>query len=117
MGGKYGNSEDAKDWYENNENAFLSILYEWVKKDPNGTPIFKPSDWLGIDDELFLVTGERYRTERLKRKYNRFRTKHRYFSELLEHTSVIYDSSSNTVFDAEDVWQMFNQVRIYDYYI
>ena len=117
MGGKNGNSEDAKDWSENNENAFLLILYERVKKDPNGTPIFKPSDWLEMDDELFLVTGERYGTDRLKGKYNRLRTKHRCFSELLEHTGVTYDSSSNTVFATEDVWQMFNQVIIYDYYI
>ena len=45
-GGKNGNSEDAKDWSENNENAFLSILYGWVKKDLNSTHIFKPNDWL-----------------------------------------------------------------------
>ena len=104
MGGKYGNSEDAKDWSENNENAFLSILYERVKKDPNGTPIFKPSDWIEMDDELFLVTGERYGTERLKGKYNRLRTKHRYFSELLEHTGVTYDLSHYSIYFINFIW-------------
>ncbi|XP_050234847.1 uncharacterized protein LOC126683061 [Mercurialis annua] len=109
MGGKHTASEDAKDWHEKNENIFLEILCEKVKKDPNGTPVFKSSDWQEIDDELFLVTGERYEMERLKGKYNRLRIKHRHFSELLDHTGVTYDSSSNVVFAAEDVWQMFNQ--------
>ncbi|PIA31877.1 hypothetical protein AQUCO_04700019v1 [Aquilegia coerulea] len=105
------------DWTDNNENAFLSMLHEKVKRDPKGAPTFKTSDWNAMDNELYLSIGKRYGAERLKGKYNRLRSKHRDFSDLLEHTGVTYDLGSNTVFAPEDVWQMFFKVvniKIFD---
>ncbi|PIA58825.1 hypothetical protein AQUCO_00500632v1 [Aquilegia coerulea] len=107
MGVKNGENDDNMDWTDNNENAFLSMLHEKVKRDPKGAPTFKTSDWNAMDNELYLSIGERYGAERLKGKYNRLRSKHRYFSDLLEHIGVTYDLGSNTVFAPEDVWQMF----------
>ncbi|KAF5206475.1 hypothetical protein FRX31_003938 [Thalictrum thalictroides] len=45
--------------------------------------------------------------EKLKGKYNRLRIRHRLFLDLLEHTGVTFDTASNVVFAAEEVWQMF----------
>ena len=110
MGGKNNECEDVKEWSEVNEIEFLRILYERVKKDPNGTPSFKSTNWQQIGEELFLSSRERYTVDKLKGKYNRLRQKHYQFSELLEHTGVTYDSNANVVFAAEDVWQMFYAV-------
>ena len=115
MGGKNGDGEDAKEWSDYNENVFLKILNERVKKDPNGSPSFKPSDWQEMNEELFLVIGEKYGPNKLKGKFNRLRQKHRQFCDLLEHTGVTYDSNSNTVFAPEDVWQIFYQVSSLHY--
>lgn len=112
MGQKSATSEDTMDWSDKNENALLTIIYERVKQDVNAAPTFKPSDWKDIDEELFLETGVRYGSDKVKGKYNRLRIKQRLFSDLLEHTGVTYDLSSNTVFTAEDVWQMFYKVPI-----
>ncbi|KAJ8759894.1 hypothetical protein K2173_009995 [Erythroxylum novogranatense] len=109
MGGKGIEVDDAKDWPEKNEYAFLLILYERVKNDPKHAPSFKPSDWEAMDKELTKVIMESYGIEKLKGKYNRLRTKHRQFSELLNHTGVTYESESNTVHAPEEVWQMFFQ--------
>ncbi|KAJ9134996.1 hypothetical protein P3X46_032222 [Hevea brasiliensis] len=70
-------------------------------------PVFKQSDWQEMDDELYLVTEEKYGIDKPKGKYNHLCVKHWQFSELLEHTGVTYDSNSNIVFTVEDVWQMF----------
>ena len=110
MGGHSGDGEDTMDWSEKNENTFLQIVYEKVKRDPNGARTFKPSDWDNMDEELFLAVGKRYRVERLKGKYQRLRIKHRLFLDLLNHTSITYDSNLNKVNCGEDVWQLFYKV-------
>ncbi|KAK6937196.1 Myb/SANT-like domain [Dillenia turbinata] len=103
-----GAGEDMK-WTEKNEDAFVAILYERVRKDPNATPSFKLVDRNKMDDELFLATGKKYGAEKRPGKYNRLRIKHRQFSELISHTGVTYNSSSNQVIAAEEVWQMFKK--------
>ncbi|KAJ9152368.1 hypothetical protein P3X46_025939 [Hevea brasiliensis] len=95
-GGKIGDGEDVKEWPETNEVAFLRILCKRVKKDPNGTLSFKQSDWQEMDDKVYLAIRKRYGIAKLKGKYNHFR-----------HTGVTYDSNSNIIFAAEDVWHRF----------
>ncbi|KAJ6752836.1 hypothetical protein OIU74_027632 [Salix koriyanagi] len=96
-------------WPEKNEDAFLAILYERVKKHPNGTPSFKQVDWNEIDEELFSVIGQKYGADRLQGKYNRLRLKHRQFSDLISNTGVTYSSSSNQVYATEEVWKLFKK--------
>ena len=93
----------------------MQIVYEKVKQDLNGAPTFKPSDWHNMDEDLFLPIGKRYRAERLKGKYQHLRIKHRLFLDLLDHTSVTYDSNLNNVNCGEDVWQLFYKVPYASY--
>ena len=44
---------DAMDWPDDCEKFLLEILAERIKKDPNGAPVFKGTDWKEMDDEFF----------------------------------------------------------------
>ena len=63
-----------------------------------------------MDEELKLITGVRYGSDKLKGKYNRLRIKNRLFGDLITHTGVTFDASLNIVNAPEDVWQHFYKV-------
>ena len=104
--------EDLK-WLDTNENIYLQVLYERVRNDPNNVPSFKTSDYQQMDEEIFAAIGTRF-PDVLKAKYNCLYNRYQMFSELLDHTGVIYDASSNTVFAPEETWQKFFMVKFYD---
>lgn len=57
---------DPIEWSEEGERYFLEILGERVKKDPNGALIFKGTDWIEMDEFMFLKFGLRYGPKKLK---------------------------------------------------
>ncbi|CAI9271179.1 unnamed protein product [Lactuca saligna] len=89
-----GHSGDAMDWTEECEKYLLDILHERVKRDPNGAPIFKGTDWVEMDEQIFMKFAIRYGAEMLKGKYHRMRPMHTKFSELINHTGVTWDAAS-----------------------
>ncbi|KAH7665683.1 Myb/SANT-like domain-containing protein [Dioscorea alata] len=98
---------DSKDWSLKNEYAFIKILHDKVKNNKLQTSTFKKPVWEEINRELCEVTREHYGVGKLKGKFNRLRKKHREFSTLLAHTSVSWDTVSNTVHAPDEVWQEF----------
>lgn len=107
MGGNKGNNVDTMEWAEDCEKYFLEILAEMVKRDPNGSPILNGTDWLEIDEKIFLKFALRYGQERLKAKYHRLRIVHTKFGELINNTGVTWDSHSGTVYANETIWDEF----------
>ncbi|KAL6543350.1 hypothetical protein OROHE_010870 [Orobanche hederae] len=98
---------DPVGWSEEAEKYFLEILAERVKRDPNGAPIFKGTDWLEMDENMFLKLGLRYGPEKLRGKYHRMRSVHTRFAELINKTGVTWNSSTGTVFAEDSVWDAF----------
>ncbi|KAJ0982288.1 hypothetical protein J5N97_010543 [Dioscorea zingiberensis] len=98
---------DSKDWSLKNEYAFIKVLHDKVRNEKLQTSTFKKSVWEEINRELYEATKENYGVAKLKGKFNRLRKKHREFSTLLAHTSVTWDTETNTVHAPDEVWQEF----------
>ncbi|CAI9296120.1 unnamed protein product [Lactuca saligna] len=99
-----GHSGDTMDWTEECEKYLLDILHARVKRDPNGAPIFKGTDWVEMDEQIFMKFAIRYGPEKLKGKYHRMRSVHTKFSELINHTCVTWDVASGKVFANDTIW-------------
>ncbi|KAK0605481.1 hypothetical protein LWI29_027326 [Acer saccharum] len=103
----HGGDSDDKMWTANNEAVFIRIMHEHVKKGDLQISTFTKKVWGVIDDEVLAETGKRYTIPKLKAKFNRFRRKHREFSDLLNHTGFGWDPISNTVTAPDDVWNEY----------
>ncbi|OMO96657.1 hypothetical protein COLO4_15155 [Corchorus olitorius] len=97
MGGRGKEVEDAKDWSKVNEDAFIQLLIGKVREGKLQSSTFKKAVWSEINDELREVIGEDYGIDRLKGKFNHLRTRHRQFSQLIGHTGVKWDVTTNVV--------------------
>ncbi|KAK1591110.1 hypothetical protein Q3G72_002479 [Acer saccharum] len=111
----HGGDSDDKMWTANNEAVFIRIMHEHVKKGDLQTSTFTKKVWGVIDDEVLAETGKRYTMPKLKAKFNRFRRKHREFSDLLNHTGFGWDPISNTVTAPDDVWNEYLKVLVNGY--
>ncbi|GJT65682.1 L10-interacting MYB domain-containing protein [Tanacetum coccineum] len=97
-------------WSEEREIYFLELLAKRVNRDPNGAPVFKPSDWMHMSEKLFLKFGLSYCQIKLKGMYNRMRIMHTKFSELISHTGVTWNFETSKVEAHGDVLGAFTQV-------
>ncbi|OMO95459.1 hypothetical protein COLO4_15868 [Corchorus olitorius] len=102
--------EDAKDWSKVNEDAFIQLLISKVREGKLQSSTFKKEVWSEINDELREVIGQDYGIYRLRGKLNRLRTRHRQFSELIGHTGVKWDVTSNVVNAAQNIWEDFFKI-------
>ena len=59
---------------------------------------------------MIRATKLDYGIDKLKGKWNRLRSEHRLFSDLLAHTGVTWDPNTNQVNAPEEVWQHFYMV-------
>ncbi|KAK0575135.1 hypothetical protein LWI29_034424 [Acer saccharum] len=96
--------DDKAEWSTRNDVIFIRILHDHVKKGDLQTSIFHKRVWSQIVDEVFQQTKKRFTVLQLKSKFNRFRTKHHVFSDLISHTGFGWDHISNTVTASEVVW-------------
>lgn len=102
--------KDAIEWDEDREKYFLELLSERVRKDPNGSLIFKGTKWTEMDDEIYVKFGLRYGEHKLKGKYHRLRSMHKKFCELINYSGVTWDSLSGKVLANDTVWDDFIMV-------
>ena len=109
MGGK-GKDVDAKDWAKEKETAFIQLLIRKIREGKLQSSTFKKEVWSEINNEFRDIIGEDYGVERLKGKFNRLRTTYRHFSELIGHTGVKWDITSNTVNATQTIWEDFFKV-------
>ncbi|KAL2462253.1 Myb DNA-bind 3 domain-containing protein [Abeliophyllum distichum] len=115
MGGHRGKTKEPMSWSDENEQAFIGILYDNVKSGKLQCSTFTKDEWGKINKDMIVVTKSDYRVERLKGKWNRLRKVHRLFSELLRHTGVTWDPNTNQVNAAEEVWQHFYTINKTEY--
>ena len=106
--------DDKADWSTRNDVIFIRILHDHVKKGDLQTSTFHKRVWSQIVDEVFQQTKKRFTVLQLKSKYNRLRTKHRVFSDLISHTGFGWDPISNTVTASEAVWAEYIKVIIFE---
>ncbi|GKC00480.1 hypothetical protein Tco_0986616 [Tanacetum coccineum] len=107
MGGNNGEHGDAMEWPEEREKYLLEILLERVKRDPNGSPVFKVSDWADMSEQIFLKFAVRYGPKKVKGKYHRLKATYTKFSELITRTGVTWDASSGVVYADGEVWSEY----------
>ncbi|KAK2637714.1 hypothetical protein Ddye_025509 [Dipteronia dyeriana] len=97
-------------WVGENVASILSYLV--IFPGDLQTSTFTKKVWGVIDDKVLADTGKRYTIPKLKAKFNRFRKKHREFSDLLDHTGFGWNPISNTVTAFDDVWKEYLKVSI-----
>ncbi|KAK8643869.1 hypothetical protein V6N13_013146 [Hibiscus sabdariffa] len=107
MGGKGKDIDDTKDWPKANEVTLIQILVGKVREGKLQSSTFKKEVWAEINNEMHEAIGVDYGIDRLKGKFNRLRIKYRHFSELIGHTGVKWDVTSNTVHASQDIWEGF----------
>lgn len=100
---------ETMEWSEEREKYFLELLAERVNRDANGTPIYKKSDWVQMNEKIFMKFGLSYGEIKLKAKYNRLRLTHTKFGELISHTGVTWNFETGKVEAAGEVWGGFLQ--------
>ncbi|PWA40898.1 hypothetical protein CTI12_AA558530 [Artemisia annua] len=100
---------ETMEWSEAGEKYFLELLAEKVTRDANGTPIYKKSDWLKMNEKIFMKFGLSYGENKLKAKYNRLRIAHTKFGGLISHTGVTWNCETGRVEAAAEVWGGFTQ--------
>ncbi|GMI94093.1 hypothetical protein HRI_003078600 [Hibiscus trionum] len=107
MGGKGKVPDDMKDWPKANEVALVQLLVGKVREGKLQSSTFKKEVWSEINSEICDAIGVDYGIDKLKGKFNRLRTKYRHFSELIGHTGVKWDMTSNIVHASQDIWEEF----------
>ncbi|KAK8659833.1 hypothetical protein V6N13_030025 [Hibiscus sabdariffa] len=107
MGGKGKDIDDTKDWPKANEVTLIQILVGKVREGKLQSSTFKKEVWAEINNEMHDAIGVDYGIDRLKGKFNRLRIKYRHFFELVGHTGVKWDVTSNTVHASQDIWEGF----------
>ncbi|OWM86102.1 hypothetical protein CDL15_Pgr010926 [Punica granatum] len=98
--------EGVLEWTEALENAFITILLEKFIR--THTTYWKARDWEPMNKELEeQFPGTILDTNKLRQKLRRLRIQYTQFTELIAHTGVGWDETTNTVKTNADVWDKF----------
>ena len=66
--------------------------------------VFKPKAWLSITKTLNEQTGKSFTPKQVKDKHNRLRQKQRKLGQLLRHTGLVWDGTTQTITVSDEVW-------------
>ncbi|KAK4569203.1 hypothetical protein RGQ29_004559 [Quercus rubra] len=66
--------------------------------------VFKPKAWLSITKTLNEQTGKSFTPKQVKDKHNRLRQKQRKWGQLLRHTGLGWDETTQMVTASDEVW-------------
>ncbi|OWM71977.1 hypothetical protein CDL15_Pgr017860 [Punica granatum] len=101
--------EGVLEWTEALENAFITILLEKFTR--THTTYWKARDWEQMTKELEeQFPGTSLDANKLRQKLRRLRIQYTQFTELIAHTGVGWDETTNTVKANADVWDKFIKV-------
>ena len=70
MGGHRGKTKEPMSWSDQNEHAFIGILYENVKSGRLQCSTFTKDEWAKINQAMIAITKMDYGIDRLKGKWN-----------------------------------------------
>ncbi|KAF3970984.1 hypothetical protein CMV_005368 [Castanea mollissima] len=68
------------------------------------TVFFKRNIWENIRNELNKCANQVYSKLQVRTKFNRLRSRHHIFSQLLQHTGMGWDAVTGTVTASDEVW-------------
>ncbi|KAK7846114.1 l10-interacting myb domain-containing protein [Quercus suber] len=97
-------AEDTRLWPEAVEKHFIDILLEEDAKGNMPQGQFKTGTWTIIMTEFNHRTNKNYNKTQLTQKYQRLKTRHRTFSQLIARTGMGWDPISNMVTASEEAW-------------
>ena len=91
-------------WPPHIEKIFIDIMVDEQQKGNMEHGTFKASTWLSITNALNEQTGKSFHPKQLQQKHNRLRSKQKKWSQLLSHTKLGWDETTQTVTASEEVW-------------
>ena len=95
---------DDKMWPPHIEQIFIDIMVDEQQKGNMEHSVFKGTTWLSIMKTLNEQTGKSFLPKQVKDKHNRLRQKDRKWGQLLRHTGLEWDETTQTVTASKEVW-------------
>ena len=95
---------DNKMWHPHVEHVFIEIMLEEQLKGNMKNDVFKGPMWQTILTELNSWTGKAFVSKKVVQKNNRLRLKQYKWSQLLKHTGLGWDESTQTVTGPDELW-------------
>ena len=91
-------------WPPHIEQIFIDIVVDEQQKGNMEHSVFKGTTWLSIMKTLNEQTGKSFLPKQVKDKHNRLRQKDRKWGQLLRHTGLEWDETTQTVTASKEVW-------------
>ncbi|XP_023928643.1 uncharacterized protein At2g29880 [Quercus suber] len=104
MDERAADAEERKLWPTAVERHFIEVLLEEDAKGNIPQGVFKTGTWTTVTKEFNKRTNRGFNKTQLTQKYQRMKTQHRTFSQLIARTGMGWDPSSNTVTASEEAW-------------
>ena len=95
---------DDKMWSPHVEQIFIDIMVDEQQKGNMEHGVFKAKTWLSITKTLNEQIGKSFLPKQVKDKHNRLKQKQRKWGQLLRHTGLGWDRTTQTVTAFEEVW-------------
>ena len=95
---------DEKKWPPHIEQLFIDLMVDEQQKGNMEHGVFKPKAWLSIMKTLNEQTEKSFSPKQVKDKHNRLRQKQRKWGQLLWHTRLEWDETTQTVTASDEVW-------------
>jgi hypothetical protein len=105
MATELNDAEDQKLWPLQMEKMVIDLMVEECIKGNMQDDIFKQNTWNKLVTELNVHVNHSFNHKQVKTKFNRLRTRHYIFSQLLEHIGMGWNSMTNTITTSDEVWQ------------
>ena len=95
---------DNKKWPPHIEQLFIDLMVDEQQKGNMEHGVFKLKAWLLITKTLNEKIGKIFLPKQVILKHNRFRQKQRKWGQLLRHTGLGWDETTQMVIASEEVW-------------
>ncbi|XP_060675051.1 uncharacterized protein LOC125422919 [Ziziphus jujuba] len=103
--------DDSTLWGATNEKIYIDVMVDLINKGGMKDGQFSSKEWTNMLEALNNKSKRNYNMKQIKQKFNRLRSKHREFSELLQQTGFGWDVETNTVNATDEMWQ--NYIRVH----
>ncbi|XP_048336047.2 L10-interacting MYB domain-containing protein-like [Ziziphus jujuba] len=103
--------DDSTLWSATNEKIYIDVMVDLINKGGMKDGQFSSKEWTNMLEALNNKSKRNYNMKQIKQKFNRLRSKHREFSELLQQTGFGWDAETNTVNATDEMWQ--NYIRVH----
>ena len=95
--------DDNVMWPSHIEQIFIDIMVEEQQKGNMEHGVFKAKTWLSITKSLIAQIGKTFLPKQVKDKHDRLRQKQRKWGQLLRHTGLGWDETTQTVTASKEV--------------